>query len=210
MSISLQWLGHASFKIVSDGTVIYIDPWKLEEAVNDGTVILVSHSHYDHYSMDDIGKAVSDHWELITTADVISEYGMGDVIKPGETKEFDGGGKVTAVAAYNLEKEFHPKENEWVGFVIEIGGKRIYYAGDTDITEEMAGLTGIDLALLPVGGTYTMNAAEAAAATGKFQPSKSLPYHWGDIVGQKNDAETFKAEAVGEVVVLQPGETMEV
>jgi len=205
MSITLQWLGHASFKIVSDDTVIYIDPWKLEEAENDGTVILVSHSHYDHYSMDDIGKAVSDHWELITTADVISEYGMGDVIKPGETREFDGG-KVTAVAAYNSNKEFHPQENEWVGFIIEIGGKRIYYAGDTDLTEEMTGLTDIDLALLPVGGTYTMNAAEAAAATVKFIPGKSLPYHWGDIVGQKNDAETFRREAAGEVVVLERGE----
>jgi len=209
MSISLQWLGHASFKIVSEGTVIYIDPWKLEEAKNDGTVILVSHSHYDHYSMDDIGKAVSDNWEFITTEDVVKEYGVGDVIKPGETLEF-AGGKVTAVAAYNTNKEFHPKENEWVGFIIELDGKRIYYAGDTDITEEMAGQTGIDLALLPVGGTYTMNAAEAAAATVKFQPTKALPYHWGDIVGQKNDAEVFKAEAVGEVVVLQPGETMEV
>ena len=209
MSITLQWLGHASFKIVSDDTVIYIDPWKLEEAIHDGTVILVSHSHYDHYSMDDIGKAVSDNWELITTADVVQEYGAGDVIKPGETREFDGG-KVTAVGAYNRNKEFHLQENEWVGFIIELDGKRIYYAGDTDITEEMTSLTDIDLALLPVGGTYTMTAAEAAAATVKFKPRKALPYHWGDIVGQKNDAEKFKREAAGEVVVLQPGETMEV
>jgi len=209
MSITLQWLGHASFKIVSDDAVIYIDPWKLEEAEHDGTLILVSHSHYDHYSMEDIGKAVSGDWEFIATADVVVEYGAGDVIKPGETREF-AGGKVTAVAAYNTLKKFHLKEDQWVGFIIELEGKRIYYAGDTDLTGEMTGLTGIDLALLPVGGTYTMNAAEAAAATVKFKPRKSLPYHWGDIVGKKSDAEKFKQEAVGEVVVLQPGEMMSV
>jgi len=209
MSITLQWLGHASFKIVSGDSVIYIDPWKLEDADHDGTLILVSHSHYDHYSVEDIGKAVSGDWEFIATADVVQGYGAGDVIRPGETREFDGG-KVTAVAAYNTNKEFHPKESEWVGFIIELDGKKIYYAGDTDITEEMSGLTDIDLALLPVGGTYTMTAAEAAAATAKFQPRKALPYHWGDIVGHRNDAEKFKSQSVGEVVVLQPGETIKV
>ena len=104
--------------------------------------------------------------------------------------------------------KFHPKGNEWLGFVIEVGGKRIYYAGDTDLTDEMKALKDIDLALLPVGGTYTMNASEAAEATKVFGPKQAIPYHWGDIVGSKADADEFAEKAVCKVTVLKAGESM--
>ena len=109
---------------------------------------------------------------------------------------------------YNPAKEFHPKSNNWVGFVIEIGGKRIYYAGDTDETPEMDALKNIDLALLPVGGTYTMNAAEAAEATKIFKPKQAIPYHWGDIVGSQSDADKFAKSAACPVKVLSAGGSM--
>ena len=113
-------------------------------------------------------------------------------------------------AAYNLAKQFHPKSNNWLGFVIEIAGKRIYYAGDTDATDEMKALKNIDLALLPAGGKYTMNADEAADATKQFKPKQAIPYHWGDIVGSQADADNFKKLAACKVTVLKPGESITV
>ena len=122
------------------------------------------------------------------------------------------GGRSSGVAAYNPQKAFHPKENGWVGFVIEIGSKRIYYAGDTDLTEEMQALKdkGIDLALLPVGGKYTMNAQEAAEAARQIGAKQAVPYHWGDIIGDQSDAEEFGKTAWCEVKILKPGESMRV
>jgi len=118
------------------------------------------------------------------------------------------GVRVIGVAAYNPDKQFHPKGNNWAGFIIEIGSKRIYYAGDTDLTEEMKALKDIDVALLPVGGTYTMNAKEAAEATEHIKPKLAVPYHWGDIVGGQSDAEQFAKSAACEVKGLEAGESV--
>jgi L-ascorbate metabolism protein UlaG (beta-lactamase superfamily) len=209
MTLKLQWLGHASFRISDGNTVIYIDPWKLKDASHDATLVLVSHSHSDHYSADDIARVSAPATKLIASEDVIQQEGKGQVMKPGQTADV-GGIKITGVAAYNPAKQFHPKANNWLGFVIEIAGKHIYYAGDTDRTPEMNALKNIDLALLPVGGTYTMNAAEAAEATKQFKPKCAIPYHWGDIVGGQSDADNFKKQAACEVKVLKPGESTDI
>jgi L-ascorbate metabolism protein UlaG (beta-lactamase superfamily) len=206
MAVKLQWLGHASFRISDGNSVIYIDPWKLKDAAHDATLVLVSHSHYDHYSADDINKVSAPATKLIAAGDVIQQAGKGQVLKPGQTIDV-GTVKLTGVPAYNPAKQFHPKANNWLGFVIEIAGKRIYYAGDTDQTPEMNALKNIDLALLPVGGTYTMNAAEAAEATKLFKPKMAIPYHWGDIVGGRSDADSFAKQAACVVKVLKPGES---
>ena len=205
MGITIQWLGHASFRICYEDKVIYIDPWKLKESVGDATLVLVSHSHYDHYSAEDIAKISGTGSKLIASADVIAKEKAGEAILPGLTVALEGIW-LNGVAAYNLDKEFHPKGNNWVGFVIEIGAKRIYYAGDTDLTEEMKELKDIDVALLPVGGTYTMNAEEAAEATSHIKPKLAIPYHWGDIVGERNDAEKFSEQVECNVKILLPGE----
>jgi L-ascorbate metabolism protein UlaG (beta-lactamase superfamily) len=207
MSVSLKWLGHASFRISCGETVLYIDPWKLSSAEKDATVVLVSHSHFDHYSADDIAKISGAETRLIGSTDVIGEQKRGDVLLPGESISV-GDVNVIGVAAYNPSKQFHPKGNNWLGFVIEVGGVRIYYAGDTDVTDEMKGLSDIDLALLPVGGTYTMDAEEAAAVVGQFKPRRALPYHWGDIVGKRSDADRFSMLAKCEVTILKPGESL--
>jgi L-ascorbate metabolism protein UlaG (beta-lactamase superfamily) len=207
MGITLQWLGHASFKICHEDTVIYIDPWKLKDSPKDATIVLVSHSHYDHYSQEDIAKASGADTKLIASADVIAKEKAGEVISPGQTIQL-GNIQVHGVAAYNPAKDFHPKGNNWLGFIVEVGSKRIYYAGDTDLTDEMKSLTEIDVALLPVGGTYTMNAAKAAEAIGHFKPKRAIPYHWGDIVGGRADAEAFSKTAECEVQILSPGETI--
>jgi len=207
MSVKLQWFGHASFKISSGSDVIYIDPWKLKDTPHDATLVLVSHSHYDHYSAEDIAKVSGMTTKLVAAEDVIQKQGKGQTLKPGQSIDVNGI-KITGIPAYNPAKQFHPKSNNWLGFVIEIAGKRIYYAGDTDLTDEMKALKNIDLALLPAGGTYTMNAAEAAEATRQFKPKQAIPYHWGDIVGSQADADNFKKLAACKVTVLKPGESI--
>jgi len=209
MGISLQWLGHASFKIRQDKTIIYIDPWKLKEPAEEATIVLVSHSHYDHYSAEDIAKVSGPQTKLIASADVVAKEKSGEAIMPGVTVKVGVVG-ITGLPAYNLAKQFHPKSNNWVGFVIEIGGKRIYYAGDTDVTNEMKALKNIDVALLPVGGKYTMNAEEAAEATKVMKPKQAIPYHYGDIVGSRSDAERFAKLAAPGAKILKPGETLSI
>ena len=207
MGITIQWLGHASFKICHEDTVIYIDPWKLKESPHDATLVFVSHSHYDHYSPEDIAKVSGQDTKLIASADVVAKEKAGEAIMSGLTVELESV-RVRGVAAYNPNKQFHPKANNWVGFIIEIGSKRIYYAGDTDLTEEMKALKDIDIALLPVGGTYTMNADEAAEAAKHIKPKQAIPYHWGDIVGRRSDAERFAELAECEVKILTAGESI--
>ena len=154
----------------------------------------------------DIDKVSGPDTKLLASNDVAARAD-GQVVTPGLAVELDGV-KVTGVAAYNPAKHFHPRRNQWLGFVVDIGGKRIYYAGDTDLIDEMKELKDIDLALLPVGGTYTMNAGEAAEAVGRIGPKQAVPYHWGDIVGAAGDAEQFAEKAQCEVKVLKPGDSL--
>jgi L-ascorbate metabolism protein UlaG (beta-lactamase superfamily) len=207
MPVNLQWFGHASFRISNGSDVIYIDPWKLKDTPHDATIVLVSHSHNDHYSASDIAKVSGMTTKFIAAEDVIKKQGKGQALEPGQSIDVNGI-KITGIPAYNPAKQFHPRANNWLGFVIEIAGKRIYYAGDTDTTDEMKALKNIDLALLPVGGTYTMSASEAADATKQFKPKQAIPYHWGDIVGSKTDADNFKKLAGCPVTILKTGESV--
>jgi len=204
-AVFLQWLGHASFRIVCNGRVIYIDPWKLKATKHDASIVLVSHSHSDHYSSQDIQKVSTENTKLISSADVIAKEGWGQTIKPAHAVEVSGI-KITATPAYNLTKQFHTRDKDWLGFLIDIAGLRIYYAGDTDLTDEMKALKNIDVALLPVGGTYTTDADQAAEAVKYIKPRKAIPYHYGDIVGSLSDAKRFAEKADGEVIVMSPGE----
>jgi len=226
MAVTVKWLGHASFRISNEDTVIYIDPWKLQGAAKDADVVLVSHSHYDHYSQEDIDKVSGADTQLLASNDVVATAGGravtpglavelvvatagGRAVTPGLAVELDGV-KIIGVAAYNPAKQFHPKRNQWLGFVVELGGKRIYYAGDTDLINEMKELKDIDLALLPVGGTYTMSATEAAEAVGRIGPKQAVPYHWGDIVGGPSDAEQFAEKAQCARIATTPRSTISV
>lgn len=196
----LTWLGHASFKI-SGEKLIYIDPWKLK-GQDEADIVLISHSHYDHYSAEDLKMVSGAKTIVVTVAELKSKIG-GDVriMAPGDKIDVEGVG-IEAVPAYNIDKKFHPKQNGWLGFVVEMGGGRLYYAGDTDAIPEMDDLTNIDVALMPVGGTYTMTAEEAAKAADRFKPAVAVPYHWGDIVGSKSDADRFKESFSGKTVIL--------
>jgi L-ascorbate metabolism protein UlaG (beta-lactamase superfamily) len=210
--VHIKWLGHASFKIWDANTIIYLDPRKLGESAKDATLVLVSHTHSDHYSPTDITKIWGPQTKLIAPADVIAKEPQerkdrAILLLPGQTIQA-GGVRITGVAAYNITKPNHPKANNWLGFIIEIGSMRVYDAGDTDLTDEMKALQNIDVAILPVGGTYTMNADEAAQATTYIQPRLAIPDHWGDIVGTRADAERFASLAQCDVKIMDVGETI--
>jgi len=205
--IYITWLGHASVKVAWMDQVIYIDPLDLTTSPHDATLILVSHDHTDHYSTGDISKVSGAATQFIAAASVIQKYGRGQAIAPGGTITLPKV-RIIAVAAYNLTKTNHPKSSNWVGFIVELGSKRIYCAGDTDLTPEMKALTDIDVAFLPAGGTYTMTAAEAADATRYFKPGLAIPYHWGRSVGTLADAQLFARSAACNAKVMTKGETI--
>lgn len=205
MPNELTWLGHASFRITSD-TRVYIDPWKIDGEPHDGDLVIVSHGHYDHCSPEDVRKVAKPTADILAPADAAAALGRGTSAEFG-TKVTMGGAIVETVRAYNPEKTFHPRRSNWFGVVLTVDGARIYYAGDTDVVPEMGDLRDIDVALLPVGGTYTMDPAEAARACRMIQPAVAIPYHWGDIVGDETDARTFADKAPCEVRILKPGES---
>jgi L-ascorbate metabolism protein UlaG (beta-lactamase superfamily) len=208
MPVTVQWINHASFRIEGDDAVIYIDPWKIEGEPHDADVVFVSHEHYDHCSPADVERISKDDTAVCAPADTIVKLHARNAVTPGETLWFRDV-QIEGIAAYNIGKAYHPKSKDWVGAILTIDGKRIYYAGDTDLTPEMSKLAGIDLALLPVGGTYTLDALQAAEACRAIGCAAAVPYHWGDIVGEKTDAELFAEKADCRVHVLRPGESVE-
>jgi len=203
--VYIQWLGHSTVKIWTDDCVVYVDPERVPETFGDATLVCVTHTHGDHYSPSDIAKVSNAETQFIAPPDVISQYGRGLSVAPWQAMEFDFV-NIIAVPSYNTNKTNHPKSRNWVGYIIELGGKRIYVAGDTDLIEEMKSLGDIDVAFLPAGGTYTMNATEAAEATEYIKPDLAIPYHWGQSVGTLADAQRFVELAQCPAMVLAVGE----
>ena len=210
---AVEWLGHSGFRIRAGRTTIYIDPYRVPAGSAPADLVLVTHGHYDHFSPRDI-EALShrDTW-LIAPA-VVAEQAGGRVISiaPGEVvePEFAHGVAIGAVAAYNTSKRdadgkpFHPREAGWVGYDVNIRGERLYHAGDTDVIPEMDEVSGVDVALLPVSGTYVMTAEEAAEAARRIQPRVAVPMHWGEHIGAKQDAQRFADLTPVEVAIMEP------
>lgn len=176
--------------------MIYIDPYHIEKNYNDADMIFITHDHYDHYSEEDIDKVRKNNTIFIVPENLLNKLikkGINDeniiTLDPGDAENIDGI-KVKAIHSYNIDKPFHPKENNWLGYVIEIDGVRYYIAGDTDITEENKKIK-CDVAFVPVGGTYTMNFSEAAQLINIIKPKIAVPIHYGNVVGTKQDATDF-------------------
>jgi len=199
----IHWLGHASFRIDDGAAKIFIDPWKLAAGAPKADVILITHAHFDHYSVEDIAQIEKPTTVFVAPADVASKLTGAHVIVAVAGGSYQAGPvKVMAVAAYNTNKDFHPKANGWVGYVVTLStGQRIYHTGDSDVTPEMKKVQ-TDVALMPCGGTYTMTAAEVAAAANQFKPAVLIPMHWGDIVGARADADAVAKAFKGKTVIL--------
>jgi L-ascorbate metabolism protein UlaG (beta-lactamase superfamily) len=201
----IHWLGHASFRIDDGASRIYIDPWKLPAGAPKADVILITHAHFDHFSADDIAKIEKAGTVFVAPADVAAKLKGKQVVTAAAGATLQAGPvKVIAVPAYNVGKEFHPKSNGWVGYVVTLSsGQRIYHTGDSDATPEMKQVQA-DVALMPCGGTYTMSGAEVAAAANTFKPAVLIPMHWGDIVGARADADAVAKAFKGKTLILTP------
>lgn len=203
----IHWLGHDTFRIDGPET-IYFDPYELSGDNPPADVILISHEHFDHCSPEDVEKIQTEKTVILTIAAAADKLtGEVRIVAPGDTIEVHGI-EVEAVPAYNVNKfrspgePYHPKEAGHVGFVVTVDGKRIYHTGDADFIPEMAELKDIDIALMPVSGTYVMTAEEAVQAVEAIDPEIAIPMHVGRGIGSLDAAEKFKEEAPVEVVIL--------
>lgn len=187
-----------SIRIRTENKNVYIDPFQMKETPKDADFILITHDHYDHFSPEDIEKTAGSETILIVpekmagkAKEVSGLVGRIITVIPGESREVEGL-KFETIPAYNILKPFHPKSAGWVGYILLIGDKRIYIAGDTDATKEAKAVR-CDVALVPIGGTYTMDAKQAAELVNTIRPEAAIPVHYRSIVGKKEDAEVFAA-----------------
>ncbi len=196
MTENIKVYGQNSIRIMGEVGSIYVDPFQLPESPKDAAFIFITHDHYDHFSPEDIEKVTGDDTVLIVPEKMLGKApkisGMvSDIVTvtPGESCEVRGLNFET-VPAYNKLKPFHPKSAGWVGYIFTIDEKRIYVAGDTDDTEDARAVK-CDIALVPVGGTYTMNAKKAAEFVNAVRPQVAIPVHYGTAVGKPEDGEEF-------------------
>lgn len=198
---NVRVLSHSAVRIQGeDGTVLYFDPFQIAEEPHDADVVFITHDHYDHLSPEDAAKVMNESTIVVAPATCVDEAHekLGGAqafgLDPGESTALLGGKlPVKAVPAYNVEPErlgFHPKENEWVGYVVTVDGVRYYVTGDTDQNEDNERVA-CDVLLLPIGGTYTFDAAQAAAFANALRPQAVVPTHYGSAVGKKEDVDVF-------------------
>ena len=196
---ALKWKGNI---------VVHIDPWGIPEGDDKADVILITHAHFDHFDQADLDRVTKDGTILLAPEDVSAQIPAGDVrgVKPDQMLEA-AGLQIATVPAYNFlpdRTDFHPRDNNWVGYVVDLGGTRSYFAGDLDHIPEMADIKA-DLAFVPVGGTYTMDPVEASGAIKQMAPMMAVPYHFGFVVGSRSFGDEFvRAIAPIEGTVMKP------
>ena len=200
------WFKQSGFLWRGEGLTVYIDPWAVTTR-DPADVIFITHAHFDHFSKDDIEKVRHSGTKIVAPKDVAKELsGEVTAVKPGDSFEV-GGIKGQAVPAYNTHEErlqAHPKSNQWVGYILDLGGHHYYHAGDTDHVPELNSVKA-DVAFVPIGGTYTCEVSEAAGLVKAIRPQVAVPMHYGFVVGVPSDAERFAKEASPiKVQILKP------
>lgn len=192
---NIEVLCHSSIRINKE-KVIYIDPFKINKNYNDADIIFITHDHYDHYSEEDIDKVIKEDTTIVISKDLLKKLlkkgiNKNAIIVAEPNKEYETQGiNFNTIPTYNINKKFHPKENNWLGYIITINNVKYYVAGDTDITDENRKVK-CDVAFVPVGGTYTMDFKEAARLINEIKPKIAVPIHYGSIVGTEQDARNF-------------------
>ncbi len=183
---------HSSIKVNGE-KIIYFDPYKIEEKCSDADIIFITHDHYDHLDIASIKNIIKDTTIIVIPETLSCEY-LDNYkcirVVPNQIYNILNY-EVQTIASYNVNKSFHPKENGWVGYIVTINDEKIYVAGDTDITPENKKVK-CDIALVPIGGTFTMSYNEAAELINTIKPKVVIPTHYGLIVGDKSDGENFK------------------
>ena len=202
-TIAVKWYGHSSVKLEYNSRAIFIDPLNVGSEKAD--YILITHFHQNHYSLGDIKKLKKENTIIVTPVDCPAEI-PGSVIsmKPNTSVTLHKI-TITAIPAYNLGgKPYHPRSNNWIGYILDIDGTRIYHSGDTDDIPEMKKIKNIDLALLPVSGRSVMNARKAAEVANSFKPNIAIPIHWDHDRSLMQDAAIFKKLFKGNTFIMKP------
>ncbi len=200
----IEFLGHATFQIKGSKTV-YFDPYQLE-IEEQADIILITHSHFDHLSIDDLKKIVRKDTRIICSKDCVKQVEplVDEVVGIDPFEEaYVEEVRVESVPAYNINRDFHPRANNWNGYILTLDGVRYYHPGDTDKIPEMKDVK-TDVAFLPVGGTYTMDYREAAEAVELIKPKYAIPMHYGSIVGSDRDAKKFVELIGSRGVIIEP------
>lgn len=198
----VTWFRQSALRWADEELTVYVDPWGTPEDAAPAELILITHAHDDHFQPEEIARLSGQGTKLVAPHDVAAKL-TGDVtpVAPGESHEV-AGVRFTTVPAYNTREEaldFHPRANRWVGYVLELGGRSYYHAGDTDHAPELNEVK-TDVAFLPIGGTYTMDAPEAAGLAKLIGPQLAVPFHYGFVAGSASDGERFR-EAASPVAV---------
>ncbi|AEA47907.1 MBL fold metallo-hydrolase [Archaeoglobus veneficus] len=187
--VEVTYLKHAGFRIKGSVTV-YIDPFEVPKGMEKADLILVTHDHFDHKDVKSIMNIADEETVVVYPKGCIVEGYKSCEVSAGEKLEVKGV-KIETVPAYNINKPYHKEGG--VGYIVEVDKVRIYHAGDTDRIPEMKNIR-VDIALLPIGGTYTMDVKEAVEAAGDIQASYYIPMHYGAIPGTEANPEEFKVE----------------
>ena len=193
----IQINAHSSIRIEAGELVLYVDPFQLKQAPQDADLVFFTHDHFDHLSPPDVERVSKPETVFVAPASAEAAAGAAAAGRPLVLVEPGGaysasGLAFEAVPAYNPAKPFHPKQRRWVGYLLQAGGLRIYVAGDTDATGEAAALR-CDVALLPIGGKYTMDPPQAAGLANAIRPAVVIPTHFGAVAGSAEDGERFAA-----------------
>lgn len=190
---NVKVLYHASIVLYDN---IYIDPYKIENETHNAKYLFITHSHYDHFSIEDIEKVRNEDTIFFVTPDCkekLLEIGVDEkrivTVAPDEMYRFNKI-ELQVIPAYNVNKEYHKKEYGWVGYLIKINGVTYYITGDTDVNDDIQNIK-CDVLFVPIGGTYTMDYKEAADYTNSIKPKYVIPIHYGTIVGKKEDGIEF-------------------
>ena len=190
---------------IAGSKILYFDPYLIGTSGKDADFIFITHAHYDHLDPESIGKIKTEQTVLVAPCSMEQEIkekaGVAKTVfvKPGDVCEMDGI-SLEAVPACNKLKPFHPKGNGWVGYIVTMDGVRYYVAGDTDAVKELSAVS-CDIALVPIGGHFTMDAKEAAGLINRIRPQLAIPTHYGSIIGKKEDADTFRKYVDEEIAV---------
>ena len=194
----------SSIRIAAEDKVIRFDPFRMQDAPHDTDLILITHAHFDHFSPEDIQKAAKAGTVIVMPKSMRREAaGLPEecvFLRPGEETTVCGF-RAEAVPAYNTNKPMHPRRNNWLGYVLTAEGQRVYVTGDTDDIPEGRAVR-CELLFLPIGGTYTMDAREAAAFTNAVRPVSVIPTHYGSIVGSPEDEDVFRSAVLPEIEVI--------
>lgn len=209
--LEIKWLGHDGFLIIKEGKNFYVDPFEIKNNLPRADLIVITHDHLDHCSIEDLSKIIRSGTKILLTPQCLSKVTKLDssldleVVHVGDVKTFENF-KIKFVPAYNIGKEFHPKEEGYIGCIFDFGNAQIYHAGDTDLIPEMKTFNSREkdlIALLPVSGKYVMNSEEAFNAVKILRPTLAIPMHYGTIIGSIHDANNFKKLCLAEGINAQ-------